>query len=142
MMMRALAGMILTLLALALPAAAQDAVAEFYKGKQIRIIVGSAPGGGYDLYARHLARYFSKHMPGHPGMIVQNMPGAGGLAAANHMHTRASRDGLSIGILQGPLIFAQVGKSPNVQFDMRTFGWLGSSNMTSNTCVFSKRAGI
>jgi tripartite-type tricarboxylate transporter receptor subunit TctC len=58
------------------------------------------------------------------------------------MHTRASKDGLTIGILQGPLTYAQVGKSSNVQFDMRTFGWLGSANISSNTCVFSKRAGM
>lgn len=117
-------------------------VAEFYKGKQIRIIAPSAAGGGFDLYARYLARHLGKHVPGNPGVIVQNMPGAGGLAASNHMHTRASKDGLTIGILQGPLTYAQVGKSPNVLFDMRAFGWLGSANITSNTCVFAKRAGI
>jgi tripartite-type tricarboxylate transporter receptor subunit TctC len=123
-------------------AQAQDAVADFYKSKQIRIIAPSAAGGGFDLYARYIARHLGKHVPGNPGIIVQNMPGAGGLAASNHMHTRASKDGLTIAILQGPLTYAQVGKSPNVQFDMRTFGWLGSANVTSNTCVFAKRAGI
>ena len=120
----------------------QQTVADFYKGKQIRIIAPSAAGGGFDLYARYLARHLGKHIPGNPSVIVQNMPGAGGLAASNHLHTRAAKDGLSIGILQGPLTYAQVGKSPNVQFDMRTFGWLGSANVTSNTCVFTKRAGI
>jgi tripartite-type tricarboxylate transporter receptor subunit TctC len=129
-------------LALAGGAQAQDAVADFYRGKQIRIIVGSATGGGYDLYARYLARHFSKHMPGNPTVIVQNMPGAGGLAATNHLYTRASRDGLTIGIVQGTLTYAQVGKSPNAQFDMRKFGWLGSANMTSNVCALSPRAGI
>ena len=98
----------------------RNQVAEFYKGKQIRIIVPSAAGGGFDLYARYLARHLSRHVPGNPSIIVQNMPGAGGLAAANHMHTRAAKDGLTIGILQGPITYAQVGKSPNVQFDMRT----------------------
>ena len=97
----------------------KKSVADFYKGKQIRIIVASAAGGGFDLYARYLARHLGKHVPGNPGVIVQNMPGAGGLAASNHMHTRAAKDGLTIGILQGPLTYAQVGKSPNVQFDMR-----------------------
>jgi tripartite-type tricarboxylate transporter receptor subunit TctC len=121
---------------------AQQSAADFYKGKQIRIIAASAAGGGFDLYARYLARHLGKHVPGNPGVIVQNMPGAGGLAASNHMHTRAAKDGLTIGILQGPLTYAQVGKSPNVQFDMRTFGWLGSANVTSNTCVFAKRAGM
>ncbi len=136
------AGCLVGLLALGASAAAQEQPADFYQGKQIRIIVGSGTGGGFDLYARYLARHFGRHIPGNPSVIVQNMPGAGGLAAANHLHTRAARDGLTIGIIQGPLTYAQVGKSPNVQFDMRSFGWLGSANMTSNTCVFSKRAAI
>jgi tripartite-type tricarboxylate transporter receptor subunit TctC len=123
-------------------ASAQDQIAEFYKGKQIRIIVPSATGGGFDLYARYVGRHIGRHIPGNPTVIVQNMPGAGGLAATNHVYTRASRDGLTLGVLQGPLTYAQVGKSRNVQFDMRGFGWLGSANVTSNTCVFSKHAGI
>lgn len=123
-------------------ALAQDGIADFYKGKQIRVIVPSASGGGFDLYARYVARHLGKHIPGNPTLVVQNMPGAGGLAAANHLYTRASKDGLTIGVLQGPSTYAQVGKSPNVQFDMRGFGWLGSANVTSNTCVFTKHAGI
>jgi tripartite-type tricarboxylate transporter receptor subunit TctC len=129
-------------LALAASAQAQDAVADFYRGKQIRIIVPSSTGGGYDLYARYVARHLGKHMPGDPTVIVQNMPGAGGLAASNHVYTRAAKDGLTLGVLQGPLVYAQVGHSPNVAFDMRAFGWLGSANVTSNTCVFSKRSGM
>jgi tripartite-type tricarboxylate transporter receptor subunit TctC len=136
------AGFLVAVLAFGASAQAQDAVADFYRGKQIKIIVGSAPGGGYDLHARTLARRFGKYMPGNPGLVVQNMPGAGGLAATNHLSTRAPRDGLTIGIVQGSQTFAQIGGSPNVQYDMRAFGWLGSANMTSNTCVFSKRAGI
>jgi len=135
-------GLLLSVFVFGAPAQAQESVADFYKGKQIRIIAPSAAGGGFDLYARYLSRHMSRHIPGNPGLIVQNMPGAGGLAASNHMHTRASKDGLTIAILQGPLTYAQVGKSPNVQFDMRSFGWLGSANITSNTCVFSKRAGM
>ena len=142
MAMRQTAILLLSFLALGASAQAQDSIAEFYKGKQIRIIVPSASGGGFDLYARYIARHLGKHIPGNPGIIVQNMPGAGGLAAANHLHTRAAKDGLTIGTLQGPTTYAQVGKSPNVHFDMRTFGWLGSANITSNTCVFTKRAGI
>lgn len=142
MITRGAAVVLLGIFALGASAQAQDAVADFYKGKQIRIIAASAAGGGFDLYARYLARHLGKHIPGNPTIIVQNMPGAGGLAAANHMFTRASKDGLTIGALQGPVTYAQVGKSPNAQFDMRAFGWLGSANVTSNTCVFSKRAGM
>ena len=119
MMIRVAAGLLVGVLlsgvlALAPSAQAQEPVqqsaADFYKGKQIRIIAASAAGGGFDLYARYLARHLGKHVPGNPGVIVQNMPGAGGLAASNHMHTRAAKDGLTIGILQGPLTYAQVGR--------------------------------
>jgi tripartite-type tricarboxylate transporter receptor subunit TctC len=116
MTIRAAAGLLVGVLlsdssALAPPAQAQESVqesaADFYKGKQIRIIAASAAGGGFDFYARYLARHLGKHVPGNPGVIVQNMPGAGGLAASNHMHTRAAKDGLTIGILQGPLTYAR-----------------------------------
>jgi tripartite-type tricarboxylate transporter receptor subunit TctC len=133
---------LLVVLATTTPAHAQDTVADFYRGKQIRIIAPSAAGGGFDLYARTVARHLGKHVLGRPGIIVQNMPGAGGLAASNHMYTRAPKDGLTIAVLQGPLTYAQVGKSPNAQFDMRSFGWLGSANVTSNACVFSERAAM
>lgn len=124
------------------PAYAQEAGASFYRGKQVSIIVGSAPGGGYDLYARHVARHFSKHIPGNPDMVVQNMPGAGGLIAANHLYTRAPRDGSTIGHIQGPLSIRQIAGGRNVMYDMRKFGWLGSANNTSNVCVMSPRANI
>lgn len=123
-------------------AQAQEAVAAFYRGKQVSILVGSAPGGGYDLYARHIARHFSKHLPGNPDMVVQNMPGAGGLIAANHLYTRAPRDGSTIGHIQGPLSIRQIAGARNVMYDMRKFGWLGSANNTSNVCVMSPRANI
>jgi tripartite-type tricarboxylate transporter receptor subunit TctC len=142
MITRRMTAVVLGLFALGGPAAAQDTVADFYRGKQIRIIVGSDAGSGYDVYARLLARHMGEHIPGNPSIIVQNMPGAGGLSATNHLYARASRDGLTIGAVQGSLTFAQVGKSPNALFDMRKFGWLGSANNTSNTCVFSPRAGI
>jgi tripartite-type tricarboxylate transporter receptor subunit TctC len=142
MTMRGAAASLLALLVLGASAQAQDPVAEFYRGKQIRIIAASATGGGYDLYARYVGRHLGKHVPGNPTVIIQNMPGAGGLAASNHIYARAAKDGLTLGVLQGPLVYAQVGNSPNVAFDMRRFGWLGSANVTSNTCVFSKRSGI
>jgi tripartite-type tricarboxylate transporter receptor subunit TctC len=139
-MMRAI--LLATVLMFGASAQAQESVADFYRGKQVKMIVPSGTGGGFDLYARYVARHIGRHIPGNPSVIVQNMPGAGGLAAANFLHTRAPKDGLTIGTLQGPSTYAQVGKSPNVLFDMRTFGWLGSANVTSNTCVFTKRAGI
>src|SRR5436190_16027382 len=130
---------LVALIALA-DAAAADPVADFYTGKTVRIVVGSAPGGGYDLYARLLSRHMSRHIPGNPTVIVQNMPGAGGITATNYLYAKAPRDGLSFGIVQGTLIYAQAGNSSSVQYDMGKFGWLGSANNTSNICVFSKGA--
>lgn len=129
-------------LAFAGAAHGEESVADFYKGKQMSLLVGSAPGGGYDLYARHVARYFAKHVPGHPDLVVQNMPGAGGLIVANHLYNRAPKDGSTIGLVQGPLTVRQIAGSKNVMYDMRKFGWLGSANDTSNVCVFSNRVKI
>ena len=80
----------------ALPARAQTAE-EFYKGKTINIVIGFSVGGGYDLYARHLARYIGKHIPGNPNVVPQNMPGAGSLKAANYIFTAAPKDGTYFG---------------------------------------------
>ena len=75
--------------------------APFYEGKSIRIIVGTSPGGGYDTYTRVIARHFGKYIPGKPTIIVDNMPGAGGLVAANHLYKVAKPDGLTIGHFVG-----------------------------------------
>ena len=117
-------------------------VAAFYKGRQMSLLVGSAPGGGYDLYARLLARHFAKHMPGAPDLVVQNMPGAGGLILANHLASRAPRDGSAIAHVQGPLSIRQLTDAKNVMYDMRRFGWLGSANNSSNVCVLSPRVAL
>lgn len=129
-------------LAFAANASAQDAVAAFYKGRTLNILVGSAPGGGYDLYARQVSRHMGKHLPGNPDIVVQNMPGAGGLIAANTLYTRSPRDGSTIGHIQGPLSIRQIAGGRNVQYDMRNFGWLGSANNTSNVCVLSPRVPV
>ena len=80
---------------LLLPVPAAYTATPYYEGKTIRIIVGTAPGGGYDTYTRLLARHFSKHIPGTPNVIVDNMPGAGGLLSANYMYRVAKADGLT-----------------------------------------------
>src|SRR5215204_5691359 len=80
-------------------ALAQDSIAQFYKGKQITVIVGSSAGGGYDIYARLLARHMPKHLPGNPSVLVSNMPGAGSNAAAAHLFNVAPKDGTYIGAL-------------------------------------------
>jgi tripartite-type tricarboxylate transporter receptor subunit TctC len=110
-----------------------DAVAEFYKGKQINLIVGYGPGGGYDIYARLLARHFGKFIPGNPSIVVQNMPGAGSLRAVNYLYNIAPRDGTAICMFSRnmPLI-GLLGGNSNVQFKPRKLTWLGSTSSFVN----------
>ena len=98
----------------------------YYQGKTIKIIVGSTTGGGYDLWARLLARYYSKHIPGNPEIVVQNMPGAGSLVAANHVYNLAKPDGLTLGAILPALYFDQLVGRKEVQFDWTKFTWIGS----------------
>ena len=130
---------LLPVLLLALPGAAQaDAVADFYKANQISVFVSSAPGGGYDNYARMLARHLGRHIPGSPGVVVKNMPGAGGARAANHVYNIAPKDGTSIVMPQNTLTIDQFTSTPSVKFDMRRFEWIGSMNVNQSVCLFSK----
>ncbi|MFN3891007.1 MAG: Bug family tripartite tricarboxylate transporter substrate binding protein [Beijerinckiaceae bacterium] len=106
-----------------------DPVADFYKGKQVQLIVGYGPGGGYDVYARLLARHMGRFIPGNPSLVVQNMPGAASLIAANYIFNRAPRDGTVFGIIdRGLPLMAVVKSNPNVQFEPTKFTWLGSSS--------------
>src|SRR5690348_7970374 len=79
--------------------AAADEVADFYRGKTINFMVSTGPGGGYDIYARPLARYMGKHIPGNPNIVVQNMVGGGGLRAINFLYSVAPRDGATMGLV-------------------------------------------
>jgi tripartite-type tricarboxylate transporter receptor subunit TctC len=117
--------------------AAADPVADFYRGKQVSIIVPSPPGGGYDLYARFLSRYIGKHIPGNPTVIVKNMQGAGGIIAANYLANVAAADGLTFAVLQNTNTLDQLAKSPNVKFDVRTLGWIGNMSISSTICALS-----
>ncbi len=114
------------LVAAVLPAQAQTP-AEFYKGKSVQVIVGYGPGGGYDVYARLLARFYGRHMPGTPNVVVQNMPGAGSMVMANYMYNVAAKDGTSFGIFARniPLI-SVLGGNNAVKYDARKYTWLGS----------------
>src|SRR5262245_35472885 len=119
---------------------ARAAPADFFQGKQLELIVGSAVGGGYDAYARFLARHLGRFVPGNPLVVVKNMPGAGGRIAANYLAIRAPRDGSSFGIFQNTLTLDQLAQTPNVNFDMRRFSWIGNMNLLSTLCVVSQRA--
>jgi tripartite-type tricarboxylate transporter receptor subunit TctC len=98
----------------------------FYQGKTIRIIVGYQPGDNHDQYARTYARFMGKHIPGNPTFVVQNMPGAGSMIAANHIYTMTKPDGLTLGSFGGALIMAQITGRKEVQFDWPKYGWIGT----------------
>jgi tripartite-type tricarboxylate transporter receptor subunit TctC len=98
-----------------------------YAGKTLTIIVGYKPGGGYDAMARLLARHLPRHIPGKPVVIVQNMPGANSLIAANHVYNVAKPDGLTIGTFNRNLPFGQLLKVDGVHYDMLKFAWIGSA---------------
>jgi tripartite-type tricarboxylate transporter receptor subunit TctC len=102
------------------------AQANFYGGKTITVVVGSAPGGLYDLWGRLLARTMGKYIPGNPNMLVQNMPGGGSIVAANFLYGIAKPDGLTIGMFQTHLYLEQMVGRPEVKFDVGKFNWLGS----------------
>src|SRR5215470_15666030 len=105
-------------------AAAQDAIS--YQGKTVSVFVATSVGGGYDFYARLLARHLGKHLPGNPTIVVKNMPGAGGVVLANYLQTRAARDGTEFGALEHGTAFTSLLTGGRAEFDPTKLGWLGS----------------
>src|SRR5262245_31969032 len=123
---------LLSIAMLAAPPAMADAVADFYRGKQIRVIVRTTPGTDYDQYSRLIARYMGKYMPGNPSMVVVNMTGGGGIIAANYMAQVAPRDGTVIGIVsQGLAADQALGMSPQLKANLREFNWLANVNYSN-----------
>jgi tripartite-type tricarboxylate transporter receptor subunit TctC len=98
----------------------------FYQGKTIRLIVGYQPGDNHDQWSRTYARFMGKYLPGNPNFLVQNMPGAGSMIAANHIYNMTKPDGLTLGTFGGALIMAQITGRKEVQFDWPKFGWIGT----------------
>jgi len=119
-----------------------SSVEEFFKGKTIHFVVGGSAGGGYDTYTRLIARHFAQYVPGNPSIVVQNMPGAAMLIAANYIFNSAPRDGTYIGHWSGPLILQHLMGNPAVKFDGRKFGWLGMPTADSLVCIMTDRSGI
>ncbi|HEU4345261.1 MAG TPA: tripartite tricarboxylate transporter substrate-binding protein [Candidatus Binatia bacterium] len=120
------------------PAQAQ----EFYKDKTITFIVGYSPGGIYDQYTRMIARHISKYIPGQPNTIVENMTGAGGIIAANHLYNRVKPDGLTVAAWASPLILQQIMGNEATKFDARKVGWVGIPGPYDTACHFNRESGI
>ena len=127
-------GLLAVVLCLMQPARAQEAIADFYRGRTVNLIVGYSPGGGYDTYTRILARHLGKHIPGNPAIVVQNMPGAGSLKLANYLFAVAPKDGATLGTFSRGMAMEPLIGGANVQFDSTKFTWLGSG--TNETSVF------
>jgi tripartite-type tricarboxylate transporter receptor subunit TctC len=128
---------------LLLGSAAQGDPIPFYKGKTLHIVVGFTAGGGYDLYARVLARHIGRHLPGQPAVIVENMPGAGSVKAANYLFNVAPRDGTVVGTFDRGLPMERLlGRTEGQQFDATKFTWIGSVTDEPAVCAFSARSGI
>ena len=106
--------------------AAQESSPDFFKGQSIRLLVGNSAGGAMDDWARFIAHHLGKHIPGNPDIVVQNMPGAGGITAANYIFNIAKPDGLSLSIVNPALYSDQLIKSKEVRFDWPKFAWIGS----------------
>jgi tripartite-type tricarboxylate transporter receptor subunit TctC len=118
------------------------AVAQFYKGRTIQLYIGYSVGGGYDLYARELARYLGTHIPGNPTIVPQNMPGAGSLRLANYLYNVAPKDGTAIATFARGMATEPLLGGTGTQFDARKFNWLGSITDEVSVCAFWHDSGI
>ncbi|HXF82292.1 MAG TPA: tripartite tricarboxylate transporter substrate-binding protein [bacterium] len=137
--MKAISGLLLVIsLLVAAPAMGQQAAPSF-AGRTVTLVVGYNPGGGYDQIARIIARYLPKYLPGNPTVVVQNMPGANSITAANHVYG-ARPDGLTLGAFNRNLILGQLVKVPAIRFDMSKFAWIGSP--ATETTILAIRADL
>jgi tripartite-type tricarboxylate transporter receptor subunit TctC len=116
-------------------AIAQESVADFYRGKTVKILIGFGPGGSSSIYAEILARFMGRHMPGAPTFIAQHMPGAGGVIVANYIAQRAARDGTEFAIAARTFAFEPQLGNKNAQFDPLKLTWIGNANVENSTCI-------
>lgn len=113
----------------------------FYQGKVIRIVVGTAPGGGFDVYARAIARHWGKYIPGNPQIIIENQPGAATLISAKHVF-QAKPDGLTIGNFIADIALGRLLNQPGVDFDFQKFEWIGVPVKDNIVCALTKASGV
>jgi tripartite-type tricarboxylate transporter receptor subunit TctC len=125
----------------ATPLQAQS-VADFYKGKLIRMVVGTESGQDYDTWARLIVRHMRQYVPGNPSFVVENMPGAGSLIAANHLYNKAAQDGTTLGMVSRNIPNYALMHQPNASYDPLKFNWIGSPEITHRGCYARSDAGI
>jgi tripartite-type tricarboxylate transporter receptor subunit TctC len=118
------------------------AVEGFYAGKQITLVVGTGPGGGYDAYARLVAQYMRRHIPGQPGIVVQNMPGSAGVTAAAYMYNVAPKDGTVLAANPPDYLLAELWSPEKMRFDSRRFGWLGTMSTITDVLAVFRSSGV
>ncbi|MBM3527980.1 MAG: hypothetical protein FJX62_07805 [Alphaproteobacteria bacterium] len=123
------------------PAAAQSA-AEPFAGKQVSMIIGFGPGGGYDLWGRTVARHIGKHLPGRPSVVPQNMPGAGSYVATSHIYNAAPKDGTVMGIIARDAALGPLSGAPGARFDATKLSWLGTPTKEHNVCIAYRTAAV
>lgn len=144
-MKRTVVGLVSLSMALALVAGLSGnawGVEEFFKGKAIRFLVGASPGGGYDTYTRTTARHISKHFPGNPTPVVQNLTGAGGLVLANYLYNKVKPDGLTVGVWNNVFLLHEALGSRRVNFEGRNFGWVGAPVTGWPSCAVMGFSGL
>jgi tripartite-type tricarboxylate transporter receptor subunit TctC len=124
-----------------MPASAQSA-AGYYAGKQVKMIIGLGTGGGYDLWARMVARHIGRHLPGNPTVISQNMEGAGSFRAASYMYSQAPKDGTVMALIARDASLGPITGNAGAQFDPTKFSWLGTTTTETNVCIAHNTAPV
>jgi tripartite-type tricarboxylate transporter receptor subunit TctC len=119
-----------------------DAIEDFYKGRQLKLVVGANTGGAYDAYGRLLAAHLGRHIPGHPAVVVSNMPGASGAQSATYLHQIAPKDGSALGLFNQSMAQRQILEPESVRFDAASFDWLGSMQTTTNVFITWHASGV
>ena len=113
-----------------------------FAGKTVSMVIGFGPGGGYDLWGRTVGRHIGKHLPGHPSVVPQNMPGAGSYVAASHIYNAAPKDGSVMGIIARDVALGPLTGAPGARFDAARFSWLGSPTAEHNVCIAYHTAAV
>jgi tripartite-type tricarboxylate transporter receptor subunit TctC len=138
----ALTGLILAGIGVATGSAQADPVADFYHGKTLSLIIGTSSGNDYDFRGRLLARHMARHIPGEPTIVPQNMPGAGGIKAANYLASIAPHDGTTLHMIMSNMMSSEAIGAQGVQFDTRKFFWVGNTSSTPNVTVSWYKSGV